>query len=101
MTDPNDNVQPQGPPQPHPALRRLDRFAGTWRMQGHLVGSSENNIMGQVSYRWLPGGHFLEQRVELNLMGLEIHSLEFIGYDPETNSYPSTVYSNLSPTPLP
>ena len=34
-------------------------------------------------------------------MGLEIDSLELIGYDPETDSFPSTVYSNLSPTPLP
>jgi hypothetical protein len=34
-------------------------------------------------------------------MGLEIDSLERIGYDPETNTFPSTVFSNLSPSPLP
>ncbi len=34
-------------------------------------------------------------------MGMKIDSLELIGYDPETNTFPSTVYSNLSPTPLP
>lgn len=34
-------------------------------------------------------------------MGLEIDSLELIGYDPETKTFPSTVYSNLSPQPLP
>ena len=32
---------------------------------------------------------------------MEIHSLELIGYDPETKTFPSTVYSNMSPTPLP
>jgi hypothetical protein len=101
MADNNDNTQPQGIPQPDPALKRLDRFVGTWSMEGHLVGSSENNIKGQVSYRWLPGGFFLEQRIELDFMGMAIHSLELIGYDPETNTFPSTVYSNMSPTPLP
>lgn len=34
-------------------------------------------------------------------MGLQIDSLELIGYDPETKTYPSTVFSNVSPTPLP
>jgi len=92
--------QPQTPT-PDPALRRLDRFVGTWNMEGHLVGSSENNIKGRAGYRWLPGGFFLEQHVELDFMGMEIDSLELIGYDPETQTFPSTVYSNLSPTPLP
>ena len=32
---------------------------------------------------------------------MEIHSLELISYDPETGTFPSTVYSNMSPTPLP
>jgi hypothetical protein len=88
-------------PTPDPALKLLDPFVGTWSMEGHLVGSSENNIKGRASYRWLPGGFFLEQRVELDFMGMKIESLELIGYDPETKTFPSTVYSNLSPTPLP
>lgn len=95
------DAQTQQGPQPDPALKRLDRFVGTWSMEGHLVGPSENNIKGQTSYRWLPGGFFLEQRIELDFMGTKIQSLELIGYDPETKTFPSTVYSNLSPTPLP
>jgi hypothetical protein len=39
--------------------------------------------------------------VQLDFMGLQIDSLELIGYDPETQTFPSTVYSNLSPAPLP
>jgi hypothetical protein len=70
----------------------LDRFVGTWSLEGHLVGSSENNIKGQASYQWLPGGFFLEQRIRLDFMGMEIDSLELIGYDPETKTFPSTVY---------
>jgi hypothetical protein len=61
----------------------------------------KNNIKGQGTFRWLPGGFFLEQRLTLDFMGLKIDSLELIGYDPETKTFPSTVFSNLSPTPLP
>jgi hypothetical protein len=88
-------------PAPDPALRRLDRFVGTWSMEGHLVGSDEITIKGEATYRWVPGGFFLEQHVAMDFMGLEIDSLELIGYDAETGTFPSTVYSNLSPAPLP
>jgi hypothetical protein len=90
-----------GLPTPDPALGRFDRFVGSWSMSGHLVGSDEENIQGEATYRWLPGGFFMEQHVTLDFMGLEIDSLELIGYDPETGTFPSTVFSNLAPTPLP
>jgi hypothetical protein len=98
---PEETAQQDGLPEPDPALKRLDRFVGTWSMEGHLVGSDENNITGEATYRWLPGRFFLEQRITLDFMGMQIESLELIGYDPETNTYPSTVFSNLAPTPLP
>jgi hypothetical protein len=98
MTD----TEPQAQlPKPDPALKRLDRFVGTWSMEGHLVGSDDTNIKGQATYRWLPGGFFLEQHIRMDFMGLEIDSLELVGYDSETGTFPSTVFSNLSPTPLP
>ena len=95
-----NETQPQMPT-PDPALKSLDPFVGTWSLEGRLVGSDENAIKGQASYRWLPGGFFLEQRVEMDFMGMKIDSLELIGYDPETKTFPSTVYSNMSPMPLP
>ena len=95
-----DETQAQFPT-PDPALSRLDRLVGAWSMEGHLVGSDDTTIRGQATYRWLPGGFFLEQHVTMNFMGLEIDSQELIGYDPETGTFPSTVYSNLSPAPLP
>ena len=88
-------------PTPDPALRRLDRFVGTWTMEGRLVGSDEVSVTGETTFRWLPGGFFLEQRVSLNFLGMQIESQELIGYDPESGTFPSMVYSNLSPTPLP
>jgi hypothetical protein len=88
-------------PQPDPALKRLDHLVGTWSMEGNLVGSDETTIRGETTFSWLPGGFFLEQHAHLDFAGLQIHALELIGYDPETDSFPSTVFSNFSPEPLP
>ena len=88
-------------PQPDPALRRLDRLVGTWAMEGNLVGSDDKNIRGQTTFRWLPGDFFLEQRARIDFAGQQIDALELIGYDPETDTFPSTVFSGFAPTPLP
>jgi hypothetical protein len=55
---------------------------------------------GQAN-KWLPGGFFMQQRIELTFLGMELRSLELIRYDPETQTFPSFVYSNMSPVPLP
>lgn len=100
MTDNTTQSNPVS--EPHPALERLDRLIGTWSMRGHLVGSDDENIVGQVSYQWLEGGHFLQQDLEIDFAGqMQIKVRELIGYDPETGAFSSRVYSNLSPEPLP
>src|SRR5262249_1745380 len=91
----------QAPPQPHPALRRLDCLVGTWTMPGSLVGSDDKNITRQTTLGWLAGGFFLEQRARIDFAGQQIDALELIGYDPQTDTFPSTVFSGFSPTPLP
>jgi Protein of unknown function (DUF1579) len=88
-------------PEPHPALKRLDRLVGSWTMEGNLLGSEEKNIKGETTFRWLPGGFFLEQRAHIDFAGFEIDALELIGYDPESDTFPSTVFSGFAPTPLP
>jgi hypothetical protein len=95
-----DEMQAQLPT-PDPALARLDRFVGTWSLEGHLVGSDEIAIRGQTTFRWLPGGFFLEQHGAMNFLGMELDSLELIGYDPETDTFPSTVFTNISSAPPP
>src|SRR5215211_3786405 len=91
-----------GPPTPDPALKALDPFVGTWSMKGHLLGSDEENIVGQATFKWLEGGFFLQQDVELDFAGMfEVKSHELVGYDAETKAFPSTVFSNMSPAPLP
>lgn len=95
------NEMQQQRPSPDPALRRMDRFVGTWSMEGHLPDSDEVVLKGQTTFRWRLGGFFLEQHGEMTFMGMELDSLELIGYDPETGTFPSTVYSNIGPMPLP
>jgi hypothetical protein len=92
-----EGTQTQQFPCPDPALRRLDR----WKTEGHLPDSDEIVISGETSFRWLPGGFFLEQHGTMDCMGLQLESLELIGYDPESGTFPSTVYANIGPQPLP
>jgi Protein of unknown function (DUF1579) len=93
--------QPQQPPTPDPALKRLDRYVGTWDMKGRTLDSEVDNVSGRATFEWLPGGFFLTQRIKLNFVGYEIQGLEVIGYDPETDTFPSTVYANSFGTPIP
>ena len=87
---------------PNPALERLDRLVGTWTLKGHLVGSDEETISGEITFQWLEGGFFLQQDAEIEFAGMfEVKAPELIGYDPETGSFASYVYSNFSPTPFP
>jgi Protein of unknown function (DUF1579) len=97
----HENGQRQAPPGPDPALKRLEFFVGTWSMKGRTLDSDEDNVSGQTTFEWLPGGFFLQQRVELDFAGYEIKGLEIIGYDPATGKYPSTVYSSMVGMPLP
>jgi hypothetical protein len=97
----NEYGQAAQPPGPDPALRRLDRFVGTWEVTGRTLDSEQDNVSGRLTFEWLPGGFFLQQRVELDFAGLDVRGLELIGYDPATGRFPSTVYSNLVGTPIP
>jgi Protein of unknown function (DUF1579) len=88
-------------PAPDPALKRLDRFVGTWDMTGRTLDSDVDNVTGRTTFEWLPGGFFLEQRIELEFAGLLIQGLEVIGYDPASGTYPSTVFASMAGTPIP
>ncbi len=93
-------ISPQ-PSKPDPALQRLQRLVGTWDIRGRTLDSNEDNITGRMTCEWLPGGFFLKQNGEIHLKGLTVKSLEIIGYDPGSQTFPSSVYSNMSGTVLP
>ena len=52
-------------------LRALDRLVGTWRVTGGAQGS--------VTFRWMEGGHFLLQDVDLEQQGGRTTGIEVIG----------------------
>ncbi|MBB5956324.1 hypothetical protein FHS29_002910 [Saccharothrix tamanrassetensis] len=52
-------------------LAALDRLVGTWKVTGGAEGT--------VTYRWLEGGHFLIQDVDLEQAGERIRGMEVIG----------------------
>jgi hypothetical protein len=85
----DDDAQANQGPRPDPALKRLEKFIGNWEMKGRTLNSREDNVLGRVTFEWLPGGFFLQQRIELSFMGMELRSLELIRFDPETQSFPS------------
>lgn len=88
-------------PLPDPALKKLEPLVGSWRLKGHLTGSTEESITGRATFQWLDGGFFLQQDIELDFMGTSIKSRELIGYNAENKKFSSLVYSNMSPVALP
>ena len=100
MTE-SETAQTATVPGPDPALRQFDRFIGTWEMRGRTLDSDVDNVVGTANYAWLPGGHFLEQRTNIRFTNFEVEGVEIIGYDPQTKTFPSTVYPSLFGQPLP
>jgi len=95
----NEPTQPSPTATPHLALKRLDRLVGTWQIQGRTPDAQDDNINGRVTIEWLPGGFFLQQRGEMEVGGLQVHSLEIVGYDPSTQAFSSYVFSNVEGVP--
>ena len=93
--------QPDQTPKPDPALRRLDRLVGTWKMEGHALGAKEANIKGETTFKWLAGGFFLVQDMRMDYAGQPISSHELIGYDAKSEAFSSNVYSNMASEPWP
>ena len=57
------------------ALRSLDRLVGTWRVTG------PGDLTGEICYRWMDGGGFLVQDVDLHQAGGHTRGVEYIGFD--------------------
>lgn len=95
----NKNEQSTQTSGPDLALKRLERLVGTWRISGRTLDVQEDNIHGWTTIEWLPGGFFLQQRGEIEFKGFKVQSLEIVGYDPTTQTFPATVYSSMEGVP--
>ena len=59
---------------PSPVLESLgNKLVGTWEMSG--------DVRGTVTYKWMEGGFFLLQRVDLGQEGQRIKGIEVIGHE--------------------
>lgn len=72
-----------------------------WSIKGRTLDSKVDNVSARTTFEWLPGGFFLKQSFEADFMGMKIQSLELIGYDSTSDTFPSLVYSNLAGVPIP
>jgi hypothetical protein len=80
---------------PSPALKRLDKLVGTWKVSG--------DAQGQITFEWMEGGFFLIQRVDLEHGGHHIQGIEIIGHERKFGEAPSEdiksrFYSNTGDT---
>ena len=68
------------------ALHTLDRLVGSWAMDGP-------NTSGTVRYAWFEGDAFLVQTVDLVSGGEATGGVEYIGWDPESESLRSHYFA--------
>lgn len=87
-------------PRPDPRLREFEPFMGTWEMKGRTLDSDRDNVTARATFEYLPGGFFVAQRFKADFDGMPIETLEIIGYDPKSDTFPSTVYASMAATPL-
>jgi hypothetical protein len=86
---------------PTAAHKLLAALKGHWRTQGQTVatkGSPSIPIDGTDTYEWLPGGFFMIHHVDVRMGQDEAKTLEVIGYDVATNTYPTTFFDNQGNT---
>ncbi len=69
------------------ALHTLDRLVGTWALDG--PGSS-----GTVRYSWFEGDAFLVQHIDLTGDDGDTRGVEYIGWDPETQTLRSHFFGS-------
>lgn len=76
---------------PDAALKRLNAFVGKWNTEGEIQESPfgpAGKLIGRDTYEWLAGGFFLIHRVNVRMGNQKNESIEIIGYDAQSNSYP-------------
>jgi hypothetical protein len=79
MADNNNALTGNLPKIPNPALRRLDRLMGKWKV-------SAPNIEGYLTFEWMEGGFFMIQHVDLTDRGNRIKGIEYTGFDEDTQT---------------
>jgi uncharacterized protein YndB with AHSA1/START domain len=96
---PDDPSIPRPAPPPA-AMRRLDPLVGAWDLTGRTREATGDDITGDTVAAWILGGHYLELRGRMTFQGSTFHSLEIIGYDEASDTFPATVYGDMGGVPM-
>lgn len=75
----------------------LEAFIGKWRTSGEVVATATTSpieIKGHDTYQWLAGGFFVIHKVDVLMGNDHEESLEIIGYDKVTDTYPMHFFDN-------
>jgi hypothetical protein len=93
MTQQTTNIKLQSQGQsiaPSPEIQRLHLFVGTWKIEGEThagVDASAVKVTGMDTYEWLAGKFFLVHRADRQIGNEQLNTIEFIGYDPSSQTY--------------
>lgn len=89
----------QAPPKPGPEHQKLAPFVGTWTFSGEMkpgVMGPGGKMTGTDRVTWLPGGFFVERRVEGKVAGAgEMQAVEIIGYDAAKKTHTYYFFDNM------
>jgi Protein of unknown function (DUF1579) len=84
-------IQSQGQPiAPSAEIQRLHLFVGKWKTEGETHASADApavKVTGVDTYEWLSGKFFLVHRANGQIGNEELNKIEFIGYDPSSQTY--------------
>jgi len=79
MADNNNALIGNLPKTPNPALKKLDRLIGKWKISGP-------DIDGYATFEWMEGVFFFIQHAEMTYNGVKIKCIEYTGFDEDTQT---------------
>jgi Protein of unknown function (DUF1579) len=82
---------------PSAEIQRLHLFVGKWSTEGETHASADApavKVTGIDTYEWMPGKFFLVHRMDGHIGNEELQQLEFIGYDPSSQTYTCHSFDN-------
>ncbi len=96
-------VQAQAPqmPKPGPEVKKLDYFAGTWKMDGDTKPSPYGpggKTSGTDHNEWMPGGFFLVTHSEFKTPEGDAKGLAIMGYKADDKLYTYHEFDNTGET---
>ncbi|MBC7371692.1 MAG: DUF1579 family protein [Bdellovibrionaceae bacterium] len=78
-------------------LQRLNAFIGTWHGQGISRDPKTQKMIAMKSvetFKWVPGGHFIEHRWDWSMGSDKFRGLEVIGYNADQSNFFANLYDD-------